>query len=259
MNGSPISYSVLVDTIYGKMHVNRYDINQTNALIKTGAAIDAAKINMAVQLCEFAPPDAIILDIGANFGTYSLACAKALSAKNGLVHAYEGQRIISYMLASSVALNAYENVFVHNQCVGDSAEPVALPKFSYDSPMNFGSVEFGPSQRERLDQERQESIEMVDQIRIDDQNYRGVFFVKIDVEGMEDQVLAGAVQTIERERPVCLVEYMKSDAAALADFFIPRRYSVFNFDGDFLCIPEEFKVAVNLEEYYPGMPLLRLV
>jgi hypothetical protein len=54
------------------MIVNRYDINQTNALLKTGAAIDHAEIALLAQLLSVLGTDRCVLDVGANFGTYAL-------------------------------------------------------------------------------------------------------------------------------------------------------------------------------------------
>lgn len=47
-------------------------------------------------------------------------------------------------------------------------------------------------------------------IRLDDLELDNVAFLKIDVEGWEPNVLAGAVQTIERCRPLVMVEFNKA-------------------------------------------------
>jgi hypothetical protein len=118
-----LSYTIVLPTTYGNMLLNRFDRNQTSALLKTGASLDSHKVEAAVQICRRAQPGNIMLDIGANFGIFSLACAAALKPLAGTVHAYEGQRMLSYMISGSAALNSVENLFVHHACVGDSTDP----------------------------------------------------------------------------------------------------------------------------------------
>lgn len=234
-----VPYTIILPTEYGQMLVSRFDKNQTRALLKTGYGCDREQINFLIGLCQKAGDGAVVMDIGANFGTYTIACAPFLAAKGGLVHAFEPQRVIFHMLCGSVALNGLENVHVHNVCVGNSTEHVALPRFDYGKEMNFGSIEFGGQQREVLDQTPQSPSEQVPQVRIDDMALDNVLFMKIDVEGMEELVLAGAIETIRRSRPVALVEFIKSDVSKLVDFFIRESYVVRRWNENLLCMPSE--------------------
>jgi FkbM family methyltransferase len=187
-----------------------------------------------------------MLDIGANFGVYSLGCARALTPRGGTVHAFEGQRMLAYMICGSAAVNSIENLHVHHACVGNNTKEIPIPHFDYRRPMNFGSVEFGETQREQLHQQRLPSCESVRQVRIDDLNLQSVCFAKIDVEGMEYDVLQGAAKTIERDRPVALVEHIKSEPAQLANFFLLRNYAVWVWGGDFLCGPKENEIGLSI-------------
>ena len=74
----PLPFAVIVPTVYGLMMVNRYDINQTESLFKRGLAIDHEEIMMLGQLMQGLKADITFLDIGANFGTYSIALARAV-------------------------------------------------------------------------------------------------------------------------------------------------------------------------------------
>jgi FkbM family methyltransferase len=49
-------------------------------------------------------------------------------------------------------------------------------------------------------------------------------FLKIDVEGMELDVLEGAKATLEREKPTLLIEWIKSGKAEIRDFLTPMGY-----------------------------------
>ena len=149
-----IPFSITLPTAYGQMIVNRNDINQSNALFKTGRAIDHDEIMLLSQILGSLGTELTVVDIGANFGTYSLGLASAVGSK-GRVHAFEPQRIIFNMLAGSVALNSLTNVYCYNQAVGSTIGSIEIPQFDYFQPLNFGSVEFGQAQREPLSQRRQ--------------------------------------------------------------------------------------------------------
>jgi len=110
----------------------------------------------------------------------------------GKIHAFEAQRMIFNMLAGSVALNALENIVCHNVAIGDREGSIELPQFDYFRELNFGSVELGDEQRERLTQQRghdPKKIEHVPLRTIDGFGFENVALIKIDVEGMEMQVL----------------------------------------------------------------------
>ena len=235
---SELTYTIIVSTKYGMMMLNRHDINQTGRLVPTGVGFDDAQIEFAKAVCG-AHPGALMLDIGANFGTYTLALSQHLVASGGLVHAFEPQREIANMICGSLALNSISNAIVHTVCVGDSTDPVDLPRFDYHQPMNFGSIEFGAEQREVLTQTRLNSTEKVAQVRIDDFSFTNVKFIKIDVEGMEEDVLTGAHNTFVVNRPIALVEIIKSNAASLYGLFSELEYKIFSWGNDILCIPNE--------------------
>jgi hypothetical protein len=101
----------------------------------------------------------------------------------------------------------------------------------------------------------------IQQIRIDSLDFHNVCLVKIDVEGMEESVLNGCFRTLERTRPIVLVEYLKSDAGKLADVMRRLDYAVYVYSGDFLCIPKRTTVPLNVDlpEYADGMTLENII
>jgi Methyltransferase FkbM domain len=74
-------------------------------------------------------------------------------------------------------------------------------------------------------------------VSLDSMNLHNVRLMKIDIEGMEEAALAGAQATIERDRPLCLVEWIKSDKAALVAYFKQRNYTVLDWGMNLLCLP----------------------
>jgi FkbM family methyltransferase len=232
-----VSYTVVLPTVYGQVLVNRYDTNQTNALLKTSSAIDTQEIAVMAQLAAQLPQGSTIVDMGANFGLYTLAMARASAARGCTVHAFEAQRVIAYMVCGTLALNSVENAVLHHLAVGSAEGEIDIPKFDYRQISSYGSVEFGAQQKEYIGQPRQASSEKVRQVSLDGMNLRNVRLMKIDIEGMEDAALEGAQHTIERDRPLCLVEWIKSDKAALVAYFKQRGYTVLDWGMNILSLP----------------------
>jgi FkbM family methyltransferase len=206
------------------------------------------EIDLLTDIVRKIPERQTVLDIGANFGMHALALARAVGP-GGKVHAFEPQRIIFNMLAGSVALNALSNLYCYNMAVGDREGSVEIPQFDYAKPLNFGSIEFGPEQREPLDQprgHRPELLEKVPLTSLDRMGFDDVGLIKIDVEGMEMEVLEGAQQTIAKWRPVLYVEFFKIDREALRQRISGWGYDMHVNAVNYLCIPSELKDRIPI-------------
>jgi len=223
--------------------VNRHDINQTWSLIKSGKAEGDSEINMIRQMLDYIQADTkIFVDVGANIGTHSFAVARHL-ADAGRVYSFEPQRLLFQIICGTMALNSVTNVYCYNAAVGAAAGELAVPQFDYFKPMNFGSVEFGENQIEKLDQERgndPEKVEYVPVVTIDSVRLPGVHVLKIDAEGMEFEVLAGARETILRFTPILIVEFFKVDFNKLGHKLEEMGYRVYIHDIVFICIPQRY-------------------
>ena len=247
-------FTIILPTAYGQMLVNRNDINQTNALFKTGMAIDHAEIALLAQVLQLLGTDLTVLDVGANFGTYALALSRFVGA-TGRVHAFEPQRIIFNMLAGSVALNSLTNVFCYHLALGDREGKLEIPQFDYSQPLNFGSIEFTAEQGEPLNQPRAhdpQRLEYVPMTTVDRFEFTHVHLMKIDAEGMEMQVLEGATDTLRRCRPVIYLEFLKGDKNALMQRVAALNYAVYENGMNFLCIPTEMKGRIQVTQAQAG-------
>lgn len=243
-----VPFTVIVPTVYGQMLVNRNDINQTNALFKTGRAIDHGEIVMLSQVLRDLGTNLTVLDVGANFGTYSIALARIIGPM-GKVHAFEPQRLIYNLLVGSVALNSLTNVYCHNIALGDHENRIEIPQYDYHRPMNFGSVEFTANQSEKLPQARGHDPSKVEHVRLttlDGFEFPNAHLVKIDVEGMELKVIQGSTRTIRRCRPVLFVEYLKGDREAVREAILSLDYVVYQKAMNFLCIPTEVSSKIQV-------------
>lgn len=246
-----VPYTIVLPTAYGLMLVNRNDINQTQSLLRTGRSPDHEDITLLAQLLTLFGEGRVVIDAGANFGSYALGLQPHVGAR-GKVIAFEAQRILFNMLCGSVALNALENVYCYNAALGDRADgSIEVPQFDYGRSLNFGSIEFGSKQQEPLHQQRAfdpDRIEHVPVTSIDALDLARVDMIKIDVEGMELEVLRGAERTIERDQPILYVEFLKVDREGLARHLTERRYTVITHKINYLGIPERFKDRVKIGE-----------
>ena len=148
-----------------------------------------------IFLCQLIRPGMTVVEVGANIGLLTVPFAR-LVAPGGKVIAFEPQRIVYQMLCGNLALNAITNAFAHNSAIGCGPGSITVPPVDYTKPGNFGGV----SLRGRKEGET------VPLLTIDSLSLDRCDFMKIDVEGMELDVLQGAAHTLERFRPRLYVE-----------------------------------------------------
>jgi FkbM family methyltransferase len=240
-------YNVVMGTEQGTFIVNKNDLG-VGWQLSTNGAYDPDEVELFRGLVgSLHRDDAVVLDIGANIGIHAVTLADMVGPK-GTVHAFEAQRIVFYMLAGNIALNSIENVHCHHMAVGAAVGKIQIPQFDYDKPLSFGSVEFGAEQREQIGQLRRNDPsrqEHVDLVSIDSMAFPAVHLMKIDVEGMELDVLLGAEGTIRRDQPTIFVEYLKGDRKALARWLLVAGYRLFIHRHNWLCLPPKSSVVVQ--------------
>lgn len=140
-------------------------------------------------------PGMHVWEIGANIGTHTVPLAR-LVGSSGRVVAFEPQRLVFQMLCGNIALNSLTNVYCRQEAVGAVAGEITVPVLDGSRRQNFGGVGLGEF----------DTGETVPMVVLDKLEIPALHFLKIDVEGMEQQVLAGAQQTIARLQPVIYVE-----------------------------------------------------
>ena len=136
----------------------------------------------------------IIIDAGANVGAFSLY-ASMLGAKK--VYAFEPVKETYDILVKNIKMNKLENkVIPINKALGDKNETKTI------SFMNAGDG--GASLKEERKKGKREEIISI--IKLDDfvkeNKIKRVDFIKMDVEGYEENVLLGAKETIKKWKPI---------------------------------------------------------
>jgi FkbM family methyltransferase len=234
---------IVVPTVYGPMIFDRTDTMIGANVAKDGwwekDEIDLLRWFMTA--CYGSEQEVEILDIGAYNGVYAVALARFPFPKV-TVHAFEAQREIFDLLSGTVAINGLDNVRCHHRAVSsESGTVVRFGSVDYNAPANFGSVEIEPALNPDFDGRRLRHVtEAVETLRIDDLALQKVRLMKIDVEGMEHKVLAGAADTIRRCRPLLFLEYEKTDFAAVKALLREANYrSYYAQRPNILCVPGE--------------------
>jgi FkbM family methyltransferase len=147
---------------------------------------------------EIIKPDDWILDIGANIGTHTLAISRI--ADKGVVMAYEPQRMLFYNLCANIALNSISNVYCFPQAFGRTTGVITVPELDMKTPGNFGALELNSEIPEGANKCQ------VKMVSLDSLNLKKLNFIKMDVEGMELEVLLGGKETINKHRPIIYAE-----------------------------------------------------
>ncbi|MBN4056259.1 FkbM family methyltransferase [Rhodothermus sp. AH-315-K08] len=138
-----------------------------------------------------------VIDVGANIGVFSLFASEFVGS-SGVVHAFEPQPDLIAMFNRSLQLNGVTNVEVHPAALGEEngRRVMCVPSG------NCGAA----SLAWRVDGAREVEVDV---LRMDDfmkkENVGPARLMKIDVEGFESGVIAGASKLLESGSPDAII------------------------------------------------------
>lgn len=140
--------------------------------------------------------DGVVLDIGSNLGSYSIPLAHKFPRIT--FHAFEPQRIIFYQLCANIVINSLQNVISHNYGISDRNDNFMSVMPDYATETNIGAFSLDQETRDnQYECATKGPMENIEIKILDEQNFTNVKLIKIDVEGLEMEVLKGALKTIE--------------------------------------------------------------
>eukprot|EP01037_Dinobryon_pediforme_P030279 gene30279-34288_t len=188
----------------------------------------------------------VVVEVGANIGGHTVHLAK-LVGPGGVVHAFEPQRIIFQILCANVALNGLFNVHTHQAGLGRAQGCMHVPVMNYGSVGNFG----GLSLTEAVTGEKT-PIHTLDGLDL-----KALKVLKVDVEGMEHDVLNGSRRTILGLRPIIYVENdRKEKSSALITLLDELGYEMY-WHTPPLYNPNNH--AANPQNIFPGIVSINLL
>jgi FkbM family methyltransferase len=145
-------------------------------------------------------PGDVVIDIGANIGVYTLISALRVG-KQGQVISFEPDSRSYQMLKSNVEQNKVDGpIYLSHYCLGDYNGTTSF--FEAAEPCLSGNV---ITARNIIMEERKIPIKTLD-TALSEMNSPKVSLIKIDVEGAESKVIAGAMGTLEKSDAILLVE-----------------------------------------------------
>ncbi len=216
-------YAQLVEGRHGKFLVNANDLFVGKSLLEYG---EFSK-EEGDLFAELVTPGMTVVEVGANIGAHTVQLANLVGIE-GVVVAYEPQRLVHQMLCANVQLNSLPNVHCLQMAVGAEKGVVKVPDMIPTLVQNFGGFEV-----QGHDEGNPVPVAVLDTLERCD-------FLKIDCEGMEQEVLLGSQKLIKKCRPIMYIENDRPEnsQALIAlverlgytwEWHNPRLYSVDNF------------------------------
>lgn len=229
----------VIESEFGKFIVNRHCAFQADSLIKTGRPHIWDELGKILTLVSRLQDNCVVVDAGANIGLVAVPAAQVVRARGGVVHAFEVQRMLCYALCGSAALNDLENLIVRNQALGSTIGTLRAGKPDYGRPQDFGLLSL-------VDQSEPQP-ETVEVVTIDLLGLPRLDFLKIDVEGMEIDVLQGARSSIQQHQPWGWIEYWKVNIDDIKAQFAGLGYKFYIMDDlNMLCAPPDRLALLNI-------------
>lgn len=229
---------------YGTMTFNRNDVYLGRSLLCYGE-FSEGEVDLFRKVVK---PGDTVVEVGANIGCLTVPLAKIVGPK-GKVIAFEPIAENAGLLGLNCAANGYTNVEVKQVALGSEPRAGEMPAAPWDPNDLHNSGGHSLSEDARV-----ETLDgLIGLERCD--------FIKIDVEGMERDVILGARETIARFRPVLFVENDRADKSEdlistleemgyrcfwhVSPLYNPQNwrenpYNAFGFIHSFnmLCVPE---------------------
>ena len=184
----------LADCRYGAMLYNTNDeyVGRSLALYGEFSEGEAALFKMWLE------PGDVALDVGANIGCHTVAMAQFVNdgQKAGVIYAFEAQRLVLQVLCANVAINGILNVHTIHAAVGAKNGLTKVPELDPREPMNFGGCDI-----RQCSDGTETPLVTIDSLAL-----KRCKLIKVDVEGMEIDVIKGASKTIRKHKPLLYVE-----------------------------------------------------
>ncbi|MET3966881.1 MULTISPECIES: FkbM family methyltransferase [unclassified Bradyrhizobium] len=241
---------VMASSNHGTMIVNRFDYRMVapdrgygvGFQILETAAFDPVEVKIALELLalrrRYHGDGVVAIDCGANIGVHTIEWASLMTGWGSVV-AIEAQERIYYALAGNIAINNCFNALAVHGAVSSESGTMKIPHPNYFAPSSFGSLEL----RQRPSNEfigqpidYTNNTVLIRKMTLDELNLPRVDFIKIDIEGMEMEALAGARETIKKYRPILLIEKIKTDNRQLEQWLNDNGYRFMGLDINILAV-----------------------
>jgi len=205
-----------ITTLLDKLELKKIiiDKSSTSFFYKNGIAFNIAKnrfsasntlvfqrnyeINETKLVKGLVKPGWTVIDIGANFGWYSIHFSQ-LVGPSGKVFSFEPIPDSYEELNSNMQLNSCQNMKTFNTALGNRDDLVSFGIPEIDGGLGASS------QFLKCNKQIQATMCRLDNV-IEEKNITNVDFIKVDIEGGELDMLYGAEKLLEQFRPNIMIE-----------------------------------------------------
>ena len=197
----------------------------------------------------------IVLDIGANTGVFGLSVANMFPQNQ--IFCFEPHQVLSSRLLNNIQINKLQNISVVKKVVSDVDGFESFYAQDVNKSKNHGlsSISFDAVKDEIVSKIDIESIKIDTFVRdLTLAKDEIISFIKIDVQGAEQKVLAGAQSVIKKYRPIIIFEHEdqfydnpSETKAWLQKMFAAQGYKVMLISKNFEKVALPFDWSQDLE------------
>ncbi len=165
--------------------------------------VDSYETKNYDKLKSICPPKGVMFDIGANIGLFSLRLGAELP--NLTIHAFEPEPKTQACLQKSIQANQLPNVHLHKEALSDHR---GTATFYVDEQNHGGHSLNAEAIREdgnSISSQIQVPLVTADEF-VTEKNIQRLDLIKLDVQRHEESVLKGALATIQKFRPIVMME-----------------------------------------------------
>lgn len=158
----------------------------------------------------------VLFDIGANFGYLSLVWANTI-CKKGIIYSFEPNPSVYDCFRKSVSVNHLEKIIKHHNFAVGRESGTAEFHFAETSSNIISDINSNSNISIKIisvdDFAEENKIDRCDMI-------------KIDVDGIEYEILNGAAKTIDKFKPLLIIE--TNEDQKILDFIFDKHYNIFD-------------------------------
>jgi len=166
--------------------------------------------------------EGVFIDIGAHIGKFTVKVGRKLTGK---VIAIELMPNNYERLIKNIKLNKLNNITPLNIGCSNSSGKVKV----YGPLKGKGKVFYSLKKNEKNKLIDQLEVKPLDNL-VKELKLKKVDLIKIDVEGVEKEVLEGAINTIQKFKPKIIFETNQSDFQEFVKFFNKYKYKIKRID-----------------------------
>lgn len=198
----------------------------------------------------------VIIDVGANIGAFASPIGRWLKDKNGQLIAYEPQKMAYFQLCGNLFINDLTNCQAIHKAVGNYDGTIDVPELNHRTCNNIGGLSLDADIQTMQSGSNFAHLpsNRIDIVKLDSEELPKMDLIKIDVEGLEFEVISGAIESIKKHKPYLFFEvwgdYMTGyieKKQALLDLVKSLGYQIL-FIGE-LCIAQHHsKIKLTLQK-----------